>query len=144
MSLQYSQSLKDEMSHNLDRYLISIRNLKNDINSKVGLLEENKAARDMQRKGLLLREMKLILSKLENDDTKSIKDFKSDSFDVLMALGRLEDEVHAALRSLEKEPEGSRRWRTEVGSLQRKLMNHEKFVKSLRFIKFIYQYCLHT
>jgi len=131
MSLQYSQSFKDEMSHSLDRYLISIRNLKNDINSKVGLLEENKAARDMQRKGLLLREMKLILSKLENDDTKSIKDFKSDSFDVLMALGRLEDEVHAAFGSLEKEPEGSRRWRTEVGALQRKLVNHEKFVKSL-------------
>ena len=77
------------------------------------------------------REMKLILNKLENDDTKSIKDFKSDSFDVLMALGRLEDEVRAAHKSLETAPEGSRSWRTEVGSLQRKLMNHEKFVQSL-------------
>ena len=146
------QSWKEEVSDNLDRYQLTIRKLKNDINIKVGLLEKNKESRDMQRKGLLLRyeslsrvpvlmdsyfdvfhlrEMKLILNKLENDDTKSIKDFKSDSFDVLMALGRLEDEVRAAHKSLETAPEGSRSWRTEVGSLQRKLMNHEKFVQSL-------------
>ena len=75
--------------------------------------------------------MKLITAKLENDDTKAIKDFKSDSFDVFMALGRLEDEVHTAQKSLENAPEESRSWRTEVGSLQRKLMNHEKFVQSL-------------
>ena len=77
------------------------------------------------------REAKLILSKMENDDTKAIKDFKSDAFDVLMALGRLEDEIYTARKSLENAPDGARSWRTEVGSLQRKLMNHEKFVQSL-------------
>ena len=77
------------------------------------------------------REMKQITAKLENDDLKAIKDFKSDSFDVMMALGRLEDEVHTAQKSLENAPEENRSWRTEVGSLQRKLMNHEKFVQSL-------------
>ena len=49
------QSWKDEMSNNLDRYRLTIRKIKNDINTKVELLEKNKAARDMTRKGLLLR-----------------------------------------------------------------------------------------
>ena len=49
------QSWKDEMSNNLDRYRLTIRKIKNDINDKVGLLEKNKASRDMIRKGLLLR-----------------------------------------------------------------------------------------
>ena len=49
------QSWKEEVSDNLDRYQLTIRKLKNDINIKVGLLEKNKESRDMQRKGLLLR-----------------------------------------------------------------------------------------
>ena len=75
--------------------------------------------------------MKLILAKLENDDTKQIKDFKSDAFDVLMALGRLEDEVQTAQHGLGCALEGSRSWKAEVGFLQRKLVDHEKFVQSL-------------
>ena len=58
------QSWKDDMSKELDSYQLSIRRLRNDINTKVGLLEENKAMRDNQRKGLLLRlannELKLL------------------------------------------------------------------------------------
>ena len=49
------QTWKDEMSNNLDRYRLTINKLKNDINSKVGLIEKNKASREMTRKGLLLR-----------------------------------------------------------------------------------------
>ena len=49
------QTWKDEMSNNLDRYRLTINKLKNDINTKVGLIEKNKASREMTRKGLLLR-----------------------------------------------------------------------------------------
>ena len=35
------QSWKDEVSDNLDRYQLTIRKLKNDINIKFGLLEKN-------------------------------------------------------------------------------------------------------
>ena len=49
------QSWKDEMSNNLDRYRLTIRKIKNDINDKIGLLEKNKASREMIRKGLLTR-----------------------------------------------------------------------------------------
>lgn len=108
--------------------------LKETVQKSIFLLEENKNAREIKRKEILLKEMKIILSKLSYNETKVISETKSAAFDVLVMVSRLEDEAKAMEAYLGDAPDDNRSWRSEVNSLLRKIQEQrfDEFVKTLQ------------
>ena len=58
-------------------------------------LESKRVEREKTRKEILLREMKTILAKLNQEEAKLIGDIKSEAFDVSHHIRGLEEEVEA-------------------------------------------------
>ena len=63
------------------------------IETGVDAFENGKAGRDSKRKEILLHEVKQILSNLHETDKKQVKDLKSDVFDQLRAVAKVEKET---------------------------------------------------
>lgn len=63
------------------------------IETGVDAFENGKAGRDSKRKEILLHEVKQILSNLHETDKKQVKELKSDVFDQLRAVAKVEKET---------------------------------------------------
>ena len=63
------------------------------IETGVDAFENGKAGRDSKRKEILLHEVKQILSNLHETDKKQMKELKSDVFDQLRAVAKVEKET---------------------------------------------------
>ena len=94
---------------------------------------ENKKIRDTRRKEILLKELKMILCHLESDESKIISDYKSDAFDLILTIGRLEEEAESILALAEAPQNDKRSWRLEVNTLMKKIQDEciDEFVQSL-------------
>ena len=94
---------------------------------------ENKKIRDTRRKEILLKELKMILCHLESDESKIISDYKSDAFDLILTIGRLEEEAESILALAEAPQNDKRSWRMEVNTLMKKIQDEciDEFVQSL-------------
>ena len=93
---------------------------------------ENKKMRDTRRKEILLKELKMILCHLESDESKIISDFKSDAFDLILTMGRFEEEAESIL-ALAEAPQNDGSWRLEINTLMKKIQDEciDEFVQSL-------------
>ena len=54
-------------------------------------MENSKKGRDMKRKEILLREMKLILAKLDEEDKRVMGELKSEAFDLIRVSNKYEE-----------------------------------------------------
>ena len=70
---------KDEMLEELNSLQESVRVTKVDIETGVDLLEEGIKARDVERRKILLCEMKKMLGNLNDVDKRIVKDLKGGS-----------------------------------------------------------------
>ena len=95
---------------------------------------ENKKMRDTRRKEILLKELKMILCHLESDESKIISDYKSDAFDLILTMGRLEEEAESILALAEAPQNDGTSWKLEVDALMKKIHDEciDEFVQSLK------------
>jgi hypothetical protein len=63
-------------------------------------LENERKQRDIRRKEILLHEVKTVLASLHETDRKLVKDLKSDVFDQLRAMSKVEREVLKLLEAV--------------------------------------------
>ena len=82
----------------------------------------------------MLKEMKIILCKLNENEKKVLSETKSEAFDVIGNVSRLEEEANLMEAHIDEAPEDNRSWRTEVHSLLRKIQDQrfDEFIKSLQ------------
>ena len=75
-------SWKEEMEKEVTVLSRRLRKYRSDIQKHIDGIEKGKSERDKKKKEMMLREMKRVLSKLENDEKKVVADLKSEAFDL--------------------------------------------------------------
>jgi len=119
-------SWKDQMMEELQSLQESVRDTKVSIETGVDLLEEGIKARDVERRKILLCEMKKLLGKLNEVDKRIMKDLKGEAFDFLRNMRRVSDEIETFKAAVvESSPETNRNLRNEVDALTSKVKNLE-------------------
>ena len=90
---------KEEMKMELQVARNKLKTYQSSIHKGMKNLESQRVDREKTRKEILLREMKTILAKLNQDEAKVIGDLKSEAFDVDVGhhLRVLEEEVEAEI-----------------------------------------------
>ena len=86
---------KQEMERELQTVKNSLKTYQLNIHKCMKNLESKRVDREKTRKEILLREMKTILAKLNQEEAKLIGDIKSEAFDVSHHIRGLEEEVEA-------------------------------------------------
>ena len=124
---------KEEMSSVLEEIKLKLFNFRKEVDKRICTIEENKPTRDKLRKEILLKEMKLIIKRLEEEDKKFISVLKSDTFDIVRQARRLEDDIQVMEAILSGAPQETRSWRTEVAKLSQTLedLDLDSFLQSL-------------
>jgi hypothetical protein len=70
------------------------------IQEGIDRMENEKKNRDIKRKEILLHEVKTVLASLHETDKKIVKDLKSDVFDQLRAMSKVQREVEKLLQEV--------------------------------------------
>ena len=90
MSALVSSSDEDRLMREL---LVKLSHVKRDIETSITNMESSKKSRDLKRKEIVLREMKLILAKLDEEDKKVMGELKSEAFDLIRECSKFEEEL---------------------------------------------------
>ena len=125
---------KQEMKYEIEKAKVKLKGLKDSVHKSISVMEETKVTRETKRKEIMLKEMKIILCKLNENEKKVISETKSEAFDVIGNVSRLEEEANLMEAHVDEAPEDNRSWRTEVHSLLRKIQDQrfDEFIKSLQ------------
>ena len=70
---------------------VKLSHVRRDIETSISSMENSKKGRDMKRKEILLREMKLILAKLDEEDKRVMGELKSEAFDLIRVSNKYEE-----------------------------------------------------
>ena len=103
--MPWKQDMKIELQatrKNLEAYQANIH-------SGMKFLESKKSDREKTRKEIILREMKTILAKLNQDEMKVIADMKSEAFDIGHNVRMFEEELEAMEKALLEAPDDDTR-----------------------------------
>ena len=88
-----------ELTFELNDVYRKLQEKKRAIEIGVDNLENGKKIRDVQKKEILLREMKQVLAILNDTDTKIVKDLKGEAFDLLRSISKI-SEAATALKNI--------------------------------------------
>jgi len=80
-----------EINFELSEVYKKLQGKKRAIEIGVDNLENGKKIRDVQKKEILLREMKQVLTKLNDADTMIVKDLKGEAFDLLRSISKMSE-----------------------------------------------------
>ena len=67
------------------------------IEARINKLEDGKTIRDNRRKEILLKEVKIILAKLHETDKRLVRDLKSEVFDHMRSMSKIEREISSLI-----------------------------------------------
>ena len=71
--------------------MVKLNHVRGDIETSITSMENSKKGRDVKRKEILLREMKLILAKLDEEDKRVMGELKSEAFDLIRVSNKYEE-----------------------------------------------------
>ena len=70
---------------------VKLSHVRRDIETSISSMENSKKGREVKRKEILLREMKLILAKLDEEDKRVMGELKSEAFDLIRVSNKYEE-----------------------------------------------------
>ena len=87
-------SVKLELVNRLRALEANLKQQEDVLKTGVDHLEDGKKTRDIKRKEIMLNEVKKVLSNLHETDKNLVKELKSEVFDQLRAMNKVEKEVN--------------------------------------------------
>ena len=128
-------ALKEEMSQELMTLQVTVNSWTREIEQGVDEMEEGIRARDVERRKILVGEMKKVLFKLNDIEQDIVKDLKGEALDHLRNMTKLSDEIAVLKASLEALPADSKiSLHEEVAAVREKVLhnNDEDFAACLK------------
>ena len=106
---------------------------KSEIEVGMDNLEKGKIARDVQKKEILLREMKQVLTILNDTDTKIVKDLKGEALDLIRMISKIGQAASALKDLVNNGTQDDAKWKDDVEALKDKVQNLrlDEFLSSL-------------
>ena len=93
-------SVKLELVNRLRALQANLKRQEDVLKTGVDQLEDGKKSRDVKRKEIMLNEVKKVLSSLHETDKNLIKELKSEVFDQLRAMNKVEKEVNKLIETV--------------------------------------------
>ena len=93
-------SVKLELVNRLRALEANLKQQEDVLKTGVDHLEDGKKTRDIKRKEIMLNEVKKVLSNLHETDKNLVKELKSEVFDQLRAMNKVEKEVNKLIETV--------------------------------------------
>ena len=114
---------KSETTLELQDVCSKLQETKSAIEVGVDSLESGKKARDVQKKEILLRQMKQVLATLNDTETNVIKDLKGEAFDLIKSISKISGALSALQEIVCNGTKYDAKWKEDVETLKGEVNN---------------------
>ena len=109
---------KSEITLELQDVCRKLQEMKSAIEVGVDSLESGKKARDVQKKEILLRQMKQVLATIDDTETNIIKDLKGEAFDLLRSISKISEAATAMKDTVNNGAQDDAKFKNDIEALK--------------------------
>jgi len=114
---------KSEITLELQDVCRKLQEMKSAIEVGVDSLESGKKARDVQKKEILLRQMKQVLATIDDTETNIIKDLKGEAFDLLRSISKISEAATAMKDTVNNGAQDDAKFKNDIEALKVEVNN---------------------